>query len=258
MKPKEEDYHYLSLLIFLGFFIFERYFYASSSLCSLACLIHVCNTSALLRVKSIFVIAIIPWCAELGLRVCLLWYNISKSTDVEPNSQHASKNQILFSFTSRHPRKGNRMNNMSEILSVANCLRMAFWPHWITATPSLDAAKTDGSSDSVNRAHGFSAVAELIPAGSTGLSVIKWPYITCTLHYVRVAECHTWGLHSAVGAKQQREERSLRCGAPPQLLTGRILEHNKRIMILLTHNLPASSDSWARLFVFNSTLGFVP
>lgn len=83
---------------FTVFFIFKRYFYASSSFCSLACLIHVCNTSALLRVKSIFVIAIIPWCAELGLCVCLLWYNISKSTDVEPNSQHASKNQILFSF----------------------------------------------------------------------------------------------------------------------------------------------------------------
>lgn len=39
---------------------------------------------------------------------------------------------------------------------------------------------------------------------------------------------------------------------------GRVLEYNKHIMILLTHKIPASSDSWARLLVFNSRLGFIP
>lgn len=51
---------------------------------------------------------------ELGPCACFLWYDILKSTEVEPDSQNESKNQILFSFTFRHPRKGNRMNYMSE------------------------------------------------------------------------------------------------------------------------------------------------
>lgn len=33
---------------------------------------------------------------------------------MEPDSQNKNKNQILLSFTSRHPRKANRMNYMSE------------------------------------------------------------------------------------------------------------------------------------------------
>lgn len=95
---------------------------------------------------------------------------------------------------------------------------------------------------------------------ASGLFAIKWPYFTCSLHYCG------WVTHPGstqpVGAKWQS------WGKVPQVWCSssavdsrcprRVWEYNKHIMILLIHNLPASSDSWARLFVFNSTLGFVP
>lgn len=115
---------------------------------------------------------------------------------MEPNSQHVSKNQILLPFPSRYPRKANRMNSMSEILSVANCFRMAFWPHWITAGASLHTADPDGSSNSANRAQGCSEVPALIPAGSSRV----WRGLTSPVHCIytsaQLAQCHT-GLHTA-------------------------------------------------------------
>lgn len=145
---------------------------------------------------------------------------------MEPNSQHVSKNQILFSFTSRHPMKVNRMNYMSEILSVANCFRMAFWPHWTTAGPSLDSANTDGSSDSVNRAHGFSAVPELIPTGSSRIVCNK-----VTLHYLYTTLCLCgWVPHPGSGSQTAAlRQRSLRCGALPQLFPQQMPRKSLRI-----------------------------
>lgn len=141
-------------------------------------------------------IIIILWCVELGLCACLLWYNIHYTIMHRCGTQHASKNQILLPFTSRYPRKANTMNSMSEILSVANCFRMAFWPHWTTAGFSLHTADPDGSSNSVSRAQGCSEVPELIPAGSSRV----WRGLTSPVHCictsVQVVQGHT-GLHRA-------------------------------------------------------------
>lgn len=88
-------------------------------------------------------------------------------------------NSVFFYIQTPQESQQNELHEWKQILSVANCFRMAFWPHWITAGPSLDTANTDGSSNSVNRAHGFSEVPELIPAGSSRVVCNK-----VALHYL--------------------------------------------------------------------------
>jgi len=116
MTPKEKGYHSLSFHFPALFsylictFMQTLLFYSSVAWQVLSVLeIHqpYLGSSLFLWFKIALVCGTWTFC-------CILWYNVLKSTNVEADSQNESNNQIQFSFASRHARKANRMNYMSE------------------------------------------------------------------------------------------------------------------------------------------------